>query len=326
MELRPLGSIGWNLSRIGLGTMPLAIQARLSEDHGVRVIHRALEGGINWLDTADSYCLDDTETGYGERLVARALREWSGDRDRVMVMSKAGCLRPNGVWVDDGKPARLKLACERSLKALGVSSIPLYLLHAPDKKTPFIESLGALFDLQREGKIQHVGLSNVDVGHIKEAQSVGAIRMVLNRHNIFDQFNFTNGVIDYCASYGIPFVAHSVLGGHMGHVRADESPVLKAVGARNGLNAHQVCLIWLLARSPHIFAIPGALRIESLESNLAALDRSLSAEDMAEVSTAFPPGRLSRLVYVRVRNELRLIGRRVRHRLAGARVSDKRAQ
>jgi len=327
MELAPMGSLGWKVSRLGLGTMPLAIQERFSESDGVRVIHRALAAGVNWLDTADAYCLDDSEIGYGERLVARALREWSGgERDRVMVVSKCGCTRPNGEWGVDSSPARLKLACERSLKALGVSSIFLYLLHAVDEKTPFIDSVGALLDLQREGKIQHVGLSNVDVGQIKEAQAAGVIRMVMNRHNIFDQFNFNNGVIDYCASYGIPFVAHSALGGHQGHVRADESPAIRAVAARNGLNAHQVCLLWLLARSPHVFALPGARRMASLESTLAALDHTLSPEDMAELSTAFPPGSLPRLVFVRVRDELRRIRRRVSHRLRFAAASGQGAR
>ncbi len=316
VELAPFGGLGWRGSRLGLGTMPLAIQGRFSESDGIRVIHRALSAGVNWLDTADTYCLDEGEIGYGERLVARALREWgAGDRDRIMVVSKGGRTRPDGGWGIDSSPAKLKLACERSLKALGVSSIFLYLLHAVDEETPFIDSLGALLDLQREGKVQHVGLSNVDVGHIKEARSVGVIRMVMNRHNIFDQFNFDNGVVDYCRIHGIPFVAHSVLGGHQGHVRADQSPVIKAVATRNGLDAHQVCLLWLLARSPHIFAIPGARRMASLESTLAALERLLPPGDMTELSMAFPSRRLPRLVFVRARDELRRIGRRVEHRL-----------
>jgi aryl-alcohol dehydrogenase-like predicted oxidoreductase len=317
MERAPLGSTGWNASRIGLGTMALAIAGRCSESDAVRLIHRALDAGINWLDTADAYCLDDAETGYGERLVARALRDWTGgDADAVMVTTKGGCLRPKGAWTQNGEPARLKRACERSLKALGVDSIFLYTLHAPDPKTPFIDSVGALADLQREGKIRHVGLSNVDVGHIKEAQSVCAIAAVQNRHNLFDRDNVTNGVIEYCARRAISFVAHSAVGGHVGHVRAGESAALGEVAARRGLTTHQVCLLWLLAKRPQVFAIPGARRIESLASNLAALEHALSADDMAALAAGFPPGRLSRTVAVRVRNEMRRIGRRLRHRVS----------
>jgi aryl-alcohol dehydrogenase-like predicted oxidoreductase len=310
MKKAPFGSLGWNLTRIGLGTMPLAVQGRPSEDHAVRVIHRALDAGMNWLDTADSYCFDDEDIGYGERVVARALREWNHpDRDAILVTTKGGWVRPKGEWAIEGSPQHLKRACEGSLKALGVSSIFLYQLHAPDPKVDYVDSVGALVDLQREGKIQHIGLSNVDVGHIKDAQSVGVVRMVQNRCNLFDQFSFTNGVVDYCARHNIAFVAHSALGGHKGHVRADESPAIKAVAARRGLTPHEVVLLWLLGQAPQLFAIPGARRMESLESNLRLVATSLLPADLAEVSAAFPRSRFFRPLLVRTRNELRRASR-----------------
>src|SRR5262249_8692823 len=165
-----------------------------------------------------------------------------------MVTTKGGWVRPKGEWVIDGKPERLKAACEASLRALGVDSIFLYQLHAPDPKVPFSDSVGALAKLQREGKIRHVGLSNVDLGHIHEAQREAEVRLVQNRCNLFDQFSFENGVVEYCRARKIPFVAHSPIGGHRGHTRALESPSVRAVAARRGLSEKEVCLSWLLAQ------------------------------------------------------------------------------
>jgi aryl-alcohol dehydrogenase-like predicted oxidoreductase len=319
MEKAPFGSLGWKASRLGLGTMPLAIQGRPPEGDAVRLIHRALDAGINWLDTANTYCLDDAETGYGERLVGRALREWTGgDRDAIVVITKGGWRRPNAGWVIDGDPASLKSACEASLTALGVSAITLYLLHAPDPKVPFADSVGALLDLQRAGKIQHIGLSNVDAGHIREAQKTAVIRSVQNRFNIFDQFPLTAGVVDHCARHDIALVAHSVVGGHTGNVRAGENDALKAVALRRGLTPHQVALLWLLAKVPGIFAIPGARRFESLDANVAVAGQSLPPEEMTALSGAFPPATSARRAFVRARNELRRFGREAKHRFARA--------
>lgn len=319
MERAPFGSLGWKLTRIGFGTMPLAIQERPDEAEAIRRIHRALDGGINWLDTADTYCIDDADIGYGERLVAKALRDRSDSAETVMVTTKGGWVRPNGGWAIDGNPARLKLACERSLRALGTSSIFLYQLHAPDPKVDFVDSVGALADLQREGKIQHIGLSNVDVGHIKDAESVAVVRAVQNRCNLFDPFSFTNGVIDYCAKRGIAFIAHSPLGGHKGHVRADQNPALRNVGARRNLTPHQVALLWLLGQSPPLFAVPGARRAESLESNLAAVAGApLTAAEVAELSAAFPRPRGVRPLLVQTRNELQRAARRAQRVFANA--------
>jgi aryl-alcohol dehydrogenase-like predicted oxidoreductase len=312
MDRAPFGSLGWLVTRIGLGTMPLAIQGRPPEDDAVRLVHRALDAGINWIDTADTYCLDDDDIGYGERLVARALRERGGEREPVLVTTKGGWVRPRGEWLVDGHPARLKAACERSLKALGVDSIFLYQLHAPDPKVDYVDSVGALVDLQRQGKIQHIGLSNVDVGHIKEARGVAVVRMVQNRCNLFDSFSFTNGVVDYCAKNKIAFVAHSPLGGHKGHTRAESSPAIMAVAARCGLTAHEVVLLWLLGQSPSVFAIPGASRIESLESSLRASQTRLADADLAELDAAFPRPRLLRPALLRTRSELLRVARAVR--------------
>ena len=313
MRKLAFGTMGIAVTRIGLGTMPLAIQRRPSAEDAVRVIRRALDAGINWIDTADSYCLDDTETGYGERLVAQALAE--AKAEDVLVTTKVGFLRPNGDWAIDAHPQRIKAACEASLRALGVSSIFLYQLHAADPAVPLTDSVGALVQLQQQGKIRHIGLSNVDLGHIREAQREAEIASVQNRCNLFDRSSFTNGVVDYCARRRIAFIAHSPLGGHQGHVRAAASPVIRAIAERRGATPHEVCLLWLLQQGNHVFPIPGSSRLESLESNLRVAETSLSDAELLELAAAFPSARFSKRMLVRTRDQLRRMGRNLTDRL-----------
>jgi aryl-alcohol dehydrogenase-like predicted oxidoreductase len=304
MNSRPLGSA--RVSVVGLGAMPLAIAGRPSESDAVRVVHAALDAGMNWIDTADAYCVDSTDTGYGERIVARALREWSGPRDEVRVATKGGIVRPGGEWRPHGKPEHLRAACDASLKNLGVSSIFLYQFHCPDPDVYFPDSVGAIAELQRQGKVQHVGLSNVDVAHIRQARKILSVAAVQNRCNVFERSPLTTGVVDACERDGIAFIAHSPVGGHRGHVRVTSDPTLGAVAARLGLTPYQVAIAWLLARSPAVVVIPGASRVESARSSAAAGDVVLSAGDLDELDRAFPePSAIER--------RLRAAGQEARH-------------
>ena len=132
------------------------------EAHAVRVLHAAFDDGVTFLDTADAYCLDDSEAGHNERLIARAMATWSGDRSRLVVATKGGLTRPRGEWVPDGRGRHLRAACEASLRALGMERIHLYQLHAPDPRTPLSTSVRALAALRNEGLIERVGLCNVN--------------------------------------------------------------------------------------------------------------------------------------------------------------------
>jgi len=313
MRKLAFGTMGIGVTRLGLGTMPLAIQGRPSPEAALRVIRRALDAGINWIDTADSYCLDDSEIGYGERLAARAVAE--AKAEGVLVTTKVGYIRPNGEWAIEARPERIKAACDASLRALGVSSIFLYQLHAVDPAVPLTDSVGALAQLQREGKIRHIGLSNVNLGHIQEAQREAEIASVQNRCNLFDRSAFSNGVVDYCGARRIAFIAHSPLGGHKGHVRAAQSPVIRAIAERRGATAHEVCLLWLLEQGNHIFPIPGSSRLESLESNLRVAESSLSEAELLELAAAFPSARFGKRMLVRTRDQLRRVGRQLKSRV-----------
>ena len=288
MDDRTLGKTGERVSAIGLGAMPLSLAGRPSDNDAVRVIHAALDTGVTLIDTADVYCLDHRDVGHNERLVARALREWPGPRGEVLVATKGGLERLRGEWTVNAHPRHLKEACEASLRALGVETIALYQLHAPDDEVPFGESVGALAEMRSEGKIRHVGLSNVNVEQIEEAARVVPVASVQNRCNPFERHALANGVLRACVEKGLAFLAHSPLGGHGAHFRTERHPTLASVGVRYGLSPYQVCLAWLLAASPAIVPIPGASRPRSILSSVAAAGASLAPEDLAILNRAFP--------------------------------------
>jgi len=316
MEQRILGGTGKRVTALGLGTMPLAITGRPEEADAVRVVHRALELGVSWLDVADSYCLNDAEVGYGERLVARAVATWPGAREDVMLATKGGYVRPRGEWGLDGRPNHLRAACDASLKALGVSSIFLYQLHGPDPRVYWPDSVGALADLRAAGKIQHVGVCNVDVGHLKDAAKVVPVATVQNRFNAYDRQCLSNGVIEWCERNGAAFIAHSPMGGHRGHVRVANDPVLAAVARRRNVTPYEVELAWLLSLSSRLFAIPGASRPASIESSVKAATLRLEADDLAELARAFPAANLLVRQLVRARRKVRHVARNLRARFA----------
>src|SRR5262245_24896130 len=162
----------------GMGCMRLSTERDRDEDRAIAVLHAAFAGGITLLDTADAYCWDDTETGHNERLIARALATWNGDRSRIHVATKGGLTRPGGAWLADGRARHLVVACEASRRRLGVERIHLYQLHAPDPRTPLATSVRALASLQRDGLVEAVGLCNVNVGQVEEARRIKEVASV----------------------------------------------------------------------------------------------------------------------------------------------------
>jgi aryl-alcohol dehydrogenase-like predicted oxidoreductase len=269
--------------------MHLSIEDRPPEPQGERVIHAALDAGITLLDTADVYCLDDRELGHNERLVARALRTWRGGdgaRGAILVATKGGMRRPEGRWERDGRPSHLRLACERSLRALGVERIDLYQLHAPDPRVPIEESVGALADLEREGKIRWIGLSNVSVGEIRAAEGVAGIATVQNRLSPFFREALADGVVAYCTERGIGFLAYSPTGGGRLTKKLPDHPLLRPMAERLRVTPHQLVLAWVLAQGPTVVPIPSARRVEHVQASAAAADLELSAADLAAITEA----------------------------------------
>lgn len=286
MLTRSLGPGAGQVSAVGYGGMHLSIQGRPEEPQSLKTILAALDAGITLLDTADVYCLDQGDIGHNERLFAKALAIWSGDRSRITVATKGGLIRPEGRWERDARPERLRRACERSLKALGVERLDLYQLHAPDHQVPFEESVGALFALQAEGKVAHVGLSNVTVEQIEAARRLGAVATVQNRLNPFFREAIETGVVDYCTHHGIGFLAYSPVGGGRLHQKLPGHPVLAPMAAQLGVTAHQLVLAWVLAQGPTVIPIPSARSVENVRASARAADLTLSAADLEAISRA----------------------------------------
>jgi aryl-alcohol dehydrogenase-like predicted oxidoreductase len=286
MHRRSLGLDAPPVSAVGYGGMHLSIKDRPPEEQGIRVIHAALDAGVTLIDTADVYCLDDKDIGHNERLVARALRSWPGNRDEIIVATKGGVTRPAGRWETDGRPQHLRNACERSLAALGVERIDLYQLHAPDPRVPLAESVGALAELKQEGKIRWVGLSNVSVLEIQQAEAVVRVTSVQNRLNPFFREALSEGVVDYCEERRMGFLAYSPTGGGRLNHKLPAHPVLQPMAARLGVTPHTLVLAWVLARSPAVIVIPSARTVEHTRDSAGAADLTLSEADLSEITAA----------------------------------------
>lgn len=266
--------------------MHLSISGRPTEGAAIRVIHAALDAGMTLIDTADVYCLDQRDIGHNERLIAKALRTWRGDRSGVLVATKGGMTRPDGSWERDGRPAHLRRACERSLKALGVERIDLYQLHAPDPHVPFVESVGTLFDLMREGKVARVGLSNVGVGEIEAARALGPVTSVQDRLNPFFREALETGVVAHCAERGIGFLAYSPMGGGRLNLKLPGHPVLQRLSGELGFSAHALVLAWVLAQGRTVIVIPSARTVDHVRDSGTAGRLTLSDADLRAISAA----------------------------------------
>jgi aryl-alcohol dehydrogenase-like predicted oxidoreductase len=281
MQTRALGP--FRTSVLGLGGMPMSLAGRPPEAQSIEVIHAALDGGITLIDTADVYCVDDADIGHNERLIAKALKAWRGDRSKILVATKGGLRRPKGDWRVDARPERLREACEKSLAALGVERIALYQLHAVDDAVPFAASVGALAELRQAGKIEHVGLSNVSPSQIEEARAIVEIASVQNRCHVLDRRAFDHGVVAACEKHGIGFLAYSPVGGSRGRAKLAQDPKLMALGKTLGATPEEIAIAWLVRKSPAIVPIPGASRMESLRSILRAAELTLDDAAMREL-------------------------------------------
>jgi aryl-alcohol dehydrogenase-like predicted oxidoreductase len=272
---------GTDVFPIGLGGMPMALSGRPPEEQSIRTIHAALDAGVNLIDTADAYCKDGDEVGHNERLIAKALQ---GRYDDVIVATKAGHIRPGGAWEIDGRPEHIRAACEASLKALGTDRIDLYQYHRPDPNVPYAETVGAFKELQDEGKVRWIGLSNCNLDQLEEALAVAEIVSVQNQLSLDFTSPLIKGEVDFCSERGIAFLPWSPLGG-IGNAggTADVDPVAKAAEAHD-VSPQQVALALLLALGPTVIPIPGASRPESVTDSAQAAHLELSRDELRAIT------------------------------------------
>ncbi|MBA3474853.1 MAG: aldo/keto reductase [Rubrobacter sp.] len=271
-------ALGGDLSvnRLGFGAMRITGEGVWGEpedpEEARRVLERAVELDVNFIDTADSYGPD-----VSERLIGETLYPYS---DGLVIATKAGLLRDGpGQWRPDGRPEHLREACEGSLRRLRLDRIDLYQLHRIDPQVPAEESLGTLAELREEGKIRHVGLSEVGVEEIRQAREIMPIASVQNRYNLTDRGS--EDVLDFCEREGIGFIPWFPLA--TGDLARPGGP-LDEIAARHDATPGQIALAWLLWRSPVMLPIPGTSSVAHLEENVAAASLELDEEELATLA------------------------------------------
>ncbi|MGC1799511.1 MAG: aldo/keto reductase [Solirubrobacterales bacterium] len=267
-----------SVRRLGFGAMRITGPGIWGppEDHdgAIAVLRRAVELGVNLIDTADSYGPE-----VSEELIAEALHPYPED---LLIATKGGLTRTGpGRWPPDGRPEHLREACEGSLRRLRLERIELYQLHRPDPKVPYEESVGALKQLQDEGKILHIGISNASVDQLETARGIAEVISVQNRFNLTDRSS--DDVLERCEELGIAFFPWAPLAA--GELAGPGGPV-DEIAERHGATAGQVALAWLLRRSPVMLPIAGTSSVEHLEENIAAATLELSDEEVAALDSA----------------------------------------
>jgi pyridoxine 4-dehydrogenase len=267
-----------SVNRLGFGAMRITGDGIWGPpddpEEAKRLLRRVVELGIDLIDTADSYGPE-----VSENLIAEALHPYP---DGLVIATKGGLKRTGpGQWPRDARPERLKECCEASLRRLKLDRIDLYQLHAPDPKVPYEDSVGALKELQDDGKIRHVGVSNVSVEQLEQARGIVEVVTVQNRFNLEDRDS--EDVLAACEEAGIGFIPWFPLA--TGRLAEPGGP-LDRVARERDATPGQIALAWLLARSPVMLPIPGTSSVEHLEENLAAADIELSRDEVVEIGSA----------------------------------------
>jgi pyridoxine 4-dehydrogenase len=267
--------IGCDLAvrRLGFGAMRITGPGVWGEppdaDRARGTLRRAVELGVNFIDTADSY-----GPQVSERLIAEALYPYPGD---LVIATKGGLVRPGpGRWVPDGRPEHLREACEGSLRRLRLDQIPLYQFHRPDPAVPLAESLGMLVQLKDEGKIRHIGISNVSGAQLRAAQQITPVVSVQNRYNAADRKS--EAMVDTCEREQIAFLPWAPI------QQADSSLAVTEAAKRHGASQRQIVLAWLLARSPQMLPIPGTGSPDHAAANIAAASIELTPDEITAIT------------------------------------------
>jgi len=247
------------VNRLGFGAMRITGRGIWGEPpsrgQAIATLRRVVELGVNFIDTADSY-----GPSVSEELIAEALHPYPDD---LVIATKGGLVRPApNRWEADGHPEHLREVCEGSLRRLRLEQIPLYQFHRPDPAVPLAESVGALAELKKEGKIRHVGISNVSEAQLREAQRIVPIVSVQNRYNVADRRS--QSMIDICEQEQLVFLPWAPI------QETDKRVAVAVAAERHGATEHQVVLAWLLAISPAILPIPGTGSAGHAEENIAA--------------------------------------------------------
>lgn len=284
METTQLGKSAVSTSAIGLGGMPMSVYERPTESQSINVIHRALDLGITFIDTADSYCKDESDKHHNERLIHKALQTYSGDTSNVIVATKGGLMRPNQSWTRNGNPEHLRETIRVSFETFGGDKpIDIWQYHSPDPDYTIEASLTPAKEAQEAGIIHKIGVSNFSVEQIKQARDVVDIVSVQNQYSPWQRQPETNGVLEYCENEGLTFIPWSPFGGRRRHQGLADIKAIAELAEEKNVSVYCIVLAWLRSKSPCILPIPGASKISSIEDSVKAVNIKLSEVEVQTI-------------------------------------------
>lgn len=285
MKNKKLGNTNFNISAIGLGGMPISLNGRPTESQAIAVIHRALDLGVTLIDTADSYCKDESEKHHNEELIVKALQEYTGDIRSVTVATKGGLMRPQGAWTRNGNPHHLRKTIRESFEALGGQKpIDLWQYHAPDPSYTIEAALAPAKEAVEAGIVRFVGVSNFSVEQIKRARDTVEIASVQNQYNPWHREPESDGVLEYCETEKLTFFSWSPLGGSRRATSLQDMPAIAKLATEKNVSVYCIVLAWLMAKSPCIVPIPGATKVSSIEDSVKAMDVKLTDQEIQQIS------------------------------------------
>ena len=273
--------------RLGLGLLRLSTEGRPSTEEAIRIVHLALDNGLRLIDTADSYCLDNADFHYGEKLAKVALDSWVGPRDEVRVITKVGLVRPAGKWIPNGAQKHIRQSVDDSLRALATDQLFLLQLHAKDSRVPFEETLSAMAELQKSGKVIHLGLCNVGPAEVRQALRHFKVASVQCELSVLVRKSATDGMLLLTQELGIPFLAHRPLGGYAKVEKLEKNRVLAPLAERHQSTPFEVALAAVLSAGGNVIPLIGATKQSSLLSSIKATQLKLDISDRTALSIKY---------------------------------------
>ncbi|AHJ28296.1 Aldo-keto reductase [Nodularia spumigena CCY9414] len=265
----------------------MSIYDRPPESQSIAVIHRALDLGITFIDTADSYCKDESDKHHNERLIHQALTSYQGDISQVIVATKGGLMRPDGSWGRNGNPEHLRQTIRESFEIFGGDKpIDLWQYHSPDPNYTIEASLTPAKEAVEAGLIRFVGVSNFSVEQIKQARDVVDIVSVQNQYSPWHRQPETDGVLQYCEQENITFLPWSPFGGMRRHGNLPDIQAIAQIAQEKNVSLYCIVLAWLSSKSPCILPIPGASKVSSIEDTVTAVNVKLSDAQVQKINQA----------------------------------------
>jgi aryl-alcohol dehydrogenase-like predicted oxidoreductase len=309
METMQLGKTPVTVSVLGLGMGPLSKQGRPPEEQAIATIHRSLALGITLIDTADAYCIDESDKHYSERLLSKALQQYDGDTSNVTVITKGGFIRPDGDWKHNGNPEYLRKTIRASFEALGgEKAIDLWLYHSPDPSYTLKESLTPAKEAVDAGIVRFVGVSNFSLEQLKRARDIVEVVAIQNHYNLWSRKHEFDGMLAYCDREGLTFMPCRPLGGIGGNRRSkplEKMPVLAEIAQAKGCSLYCLLLAWLRAKSSAIAPIVGASRVASIEDSVKSVSLTLSQDEIDAIDASSPPALFDRPVAVWAKRQVK---------------------